>query len=479
MFDGKYSYKFVLDEETVRRGDSSHAKLLQMVSPGATVLECGPADGVMTRYLKEKMNCRVYILEIDPVYYAQAIHYADGGTCASLEDDSWMEQFVDCSFDCILFADVLEHLRDPQSVLAKMKRLLKADGSILLSVPNIAHGDILMNLLCDRFHYTPLGLLDNTHIHFFAREDLREMVRHAGYFLAFESCTRVPLFATEQGASIPVEMRARLEQALAEHKTRNVYQFVCRLVKTETKMVSEVETDAVPAPESRFYLDLGEGYSEKEQLRVTAMVRNDGRLIYQIPLPEGCVAARFDPVECQKCILQGTKISVDGFPVESVPLNGLRVGSVDFFCDEDPQLAIRLPHGGSALRLETALTVLGANSWREIANFVANTQSEMKQLLELKEDQLQAANVAKAQIEAECSIVKSRLQSAAQARILAEGLVDKAQVRVAMVEQQLAEQTQVCLWQRSKIDALCSSTSWKLTKPLRALKRILSPKGRF
>ena len=111
-----------------------------------------------------------------------------------------MDSLPDGAFDYILYADVLEHLRDPQVVLAKMKRFLKPDGVVLLSVPNVANGDIIANLLCDQFTYTPLGLLDNTHIHLFARKSLHDMIRTAGYYLAQESCTRVPLFATEQGA---------------------------------------------------------------------------------------------------------------------------------------------------------------------------------------------------------------------------------------------------------------------------------------
>lgn len=260
----KYNHAFTIEETDVQKGETSHAKLLQMVPPGSTVLECGPAYGIMTRYLKEKLGCKVYILEVDPDCYANTIQYADGGVCTDLEEDDWLTRFDEGSFDCILYADVLEHLRNPQLVLSKMRRLLKPDGSVLLSVPNAANGDIIMNLLCDRFHYTPLGLLDNTHIHLFAREDLRTMVQEAGYYLAYESCTLTPLFCNEQGVFLSQEERLRLSWVLAGHSTRNVYQFICRLVTTETETQTDmgiVDNITIPS-EARLFLEIGAEFTK-------------------------------------------------------------------------------------------------------------------------------------------------------------------------------------------------------------------------
>jgi len=261
---GKYDYPFALDEADVQNGKTSHAKLLQMVAPGSTVLECGPAYGIMTRYLKEKLGCKVYILEVDPDCYASAIQYADSGVCADLEDDSWMSQFEDSFFDYIIYADVLEHLRDPQQVLAKMKRYLKPGGKVLLSVPNVANGCIIMNLLCDRFHYTPVGLLDDTHIHLFAREDLHTMIQRAGYYLAYESCTETQLFSNEQGDFLSQEERMRLGWILAGHSTRNIYQFVCCLTTTEAEMRSDIGPgeDITIQSEAQLFLELGTEFAQ-------------------------------------------------------------------------------------------------------------------------------------------------------------------------------------------------------------------------
>ena len=52
-------------------------------------------------------------------------------------------------------------------VLRKLSKFLKTDGKFLIDIPNIAHSTIKYNLLINNFNYTPLGLLDETHIHFF------------------------------------------------------------------------------------------------------------------------------------------------------------------------------------------------------------------------------------------------------------------------------------------------------------------------
>ena len=72
------------------------------------------------------------------------------------------------SLDCILYGDVLEHLVDPEAVLARQRRLLGSGGVILCSVPNIQHHSLLAALLRGDWQYTTAGLLDATHLRFFS-----------------------------------------------------------------------------------------------------------------------------------------------------------------------------------------------------------------------------------------------------------------------------------------------------------------------
>lgn len=497
MNDGKYNYKFVLDEKIVQQGDSSHAKILQQVQPGSMVLECGPADGVMTRYLKENLGCAVYILELDPECYAHASHYADGGVCANLEEDDWMSSLPEGVFDYILYADVLEHLRDPQAVLTKMKRFLKPDGCVLLSVPNVANGDVIANLLCDQFTYTPLGLLDNTHIHLFARKNLHDMIHSAGYYLAMETCTRVPLFATEQGKFIPEKRRNALKQSLMDHPTYHIYQFICRLSQTKTQPVSDVDDateTAGTAVESRFYFDLGAGLSEENRINIRPEVQPDGRLRYTVKLPEGCTAVRYDPVELRRCILREMTTEADGRPVPAQPLNGLSVGGSVFFSGEDPQVHIVPPAGTRVLTLEAVLILLGSDSWNEAEKLMLELKSVLAQetakldsertahaatARELYSErtahavttqELDSERVAHSATAQELAISETARNSLNRARIRTENSAAKFAAECDALRSKLVARN-------AELESMKNSSSWKVTKPLRAMKRAFTPKN--
>ena len=84
-------------------------------------------------------------------------------------------------FDAVLFADVLEHLRDPAALLRRVRPFVAEGGVVVASIPNIAH--ISVGLRCSAASSdTELGLLDDTHLRFFTREHRRPVrivrIRH-------------------------------------------------------------------------------------------------------------------------------------------------------------------------------------------------------------------------------------------------------------------------------------------------------------
>ena len=83
-------------------------------------------------------------------------------------------------FDTIIFADVLEHLPWPTGVLRKYTGLLKPEGTVIVSLPNIGLWSVRLGLLVGRFHYQDSGVLDRTHLRFFTRSSAIEMLRSAG-----------------------------------------------------------------------------------------------------------------------------------------------------------------------------------------------------------------------------------------------------------------------------------------------------------
>jgi SAM-dependent methyltransferase len=82
-------------------------------------------------------------------------------------------------FDIIIFSDVLEHLYDPVGVIKSYKSLLKQDGTIVLSVPNIANIFSRIALLFGFFNYSETGVMDKTHIRFFNRKNLKQLAKES------------------------------------------------------------------------------------------------------------------------------------------------------------------------------------------------------------------------------------------------------------------------------------------------------------
>ncbi|HEX7884492.1 MAG TPA: class I SAM-dependent methyltransferase [Phenylobacterium sp.] len=92
------------------------------------------------------------------------------------------DRFVEAQkpFDVILFSDVIEHVAAPSQILALATRILARDGSIIASVPNVAHWTVRLRLLFGRFDYTSVGIMDATHLRWFTQRSLRRLFEACG-----------------------------------------------------------------------------------------------------------------------------------------------------------------------------------------------------------------------------------------------------------------------------------------------------------
>ena len=119
------------------------------------------------------------IAEIDEEAGKVASQYANQ-SLIGLEGDFTNTNFNwnDPTYDHVIFADVLEHVTQPQKYLQAAKQLLNPNGSIWISIPNIGHNSILIDLWNNKFIYREYGLLDRTHVTFFTRNSLEEMVKN-------------------------------------------------------------------------------------------------------------------------------------------------------------------------------------------------------------------------------------------------------------------------------------------------------------
>lgn len=154
-------------------------KSIGLVGENKMVLEVGCSTGYVSSKLK-KNKCRVYGIDIDSEAAKTAREYCEDVINADVEQIETLP-YPSRQFDVILFGDVLEHMKNPEAVLKKLKPYLKNKGFIVVSLPNITYWSIRLKILMGKFEYTEHGILDSTHVRFFNYKSAKRLLEHSGY----------------------------------------------------------------------------------------------------------------------------------------------------------------------------------------------------------------------------------------------------------------------------------------------------------
>ncbi|MHB1187329.1 glycosyltransferase [Thiobacillus sp.] len=142
------------------------------------VLDVGCGAGGLSANLKIRQAVEVHGVELVEQAAVHARTHMDKVWNCSIEDA--LDEIPNNYYECIVVADVLEHLIDPWSVLNALKGKLTADGKIVASVPNIQNWGVLADLIQGKWNYQNEGILDRTHLRFFTRKTLEELFWSSG-----------------------------------------------------------------------------------------------------------------------------------------------------------------------------------------------------------------------------------------------------------------------------------------------------------
>lgn len=180
-------------QEKIQDIGSSHMLVRDMLwralPDGGKVLDVGVADGILAR-LCSGGTYHFWGVEPNPEWAALARRWYDAifvGTLSQTPDAFLAES------DAVVCADVLEHMVDAERQLQRLVSLQKKETVFLISVPNVAHLWVRLNLLLGRFEYQSRGILDRTHVHFYTRRSFLSLLSHAGLKVEWWSPTSVPL----------------------------------------------------------------------------------------------------------------------------------------------------------------------------------------------------------------------------------------------------------------------------------------------
>lgn len=154
--------------------------LLRFVEPTcATALDVGCGAGGFASLLRSRGVDHVVGIEPDAERAASAAGAADRIIHSTVEQA--FDELDDAKFDLIVASDVLEHLVDPWTVTARLATHLEPQGRLLLSVPNVGSLEVVKQLvLRGDWRYDDTGLFDRTHLRWFGRSTLRDLLARAG-----------------------------------------------------------------------------------------------------------------------------------------------------------------------------------------------------------------------------------------------------------------------------------------------------------
>ncbi|TML11324.1 MAG: methyltransferase domain-containing protein [Actinobacteria bacterium] len=210
---------------------STHSKIVSLVPPATHVLEFGCATGYMTEVLKTRLGCTVVGIEIDRDAAALAEQHAERVIVGDAETIDYAAELAGEEFDVVLFADVLEHLKEPDDVLRRVRPFVAENGVVIASVPNIAHASVRLALLGGEFRYREWGLLDDTHLRFFTRASIQDLFEETGYVVTHWLRQRLDVGETE--IKVP-QVPEAVREWLASDPEATTYQFVLRAVVSES-----------------------------------------------------------------------------------------------------------------------------------------------------------------------------------------------------------------------------------------------------
>ncbi|MDZ7724818.1 MAG: class I SAM-dependent methyltransferase [candidate division KSB1 bacterium] len=180
--------KTVMFDKKIHTYAGHNPYIVPFVPPDSFVLDVGCGTGELGRRLQNGKHCRVYGIDISPQALVRAREHLYRTAVVDIEADT--PQLPDQKFDVIILGDVIEHLRFPEPALKRLLQLLKTNGLVIVSIPNVANILIRLKLLAGKWQYTQSGIMDETHIRFYTFQSMLKLFENLG--LQIKEFTSIP-----------------------------------------------------------------------------------------------------------------------------------------------------------------------------------------------------------------------------------------------------------------------------------------------
>ena len=152
-----------------------------MPKPVNLLLDVGCSVGTLgAEVIATNPQAKVYGIELDPNMAQLAGEKLHKVYVANMDEFSLAGEFSPGTFDCVVLADVLEHLKNPWQVVTEAAEITASQGLVIACIPNVRHFDTIFNLVFRGiWPYRDRGIHDRTHLRFFTRKNIQELFAEA------------------------------------------------------------------------------------------------------------------------------------------------------------------------------------------------------------------------------------------------------------------------------------------------------------
>ena len=200
---------------------TSHGRLLEILTrlPPSRILDLGCDDGSMGERLRLAGHD---VTGVD-------LHKLDGvgerlDRFVEFDLNFGIPPEVGGDYDVVLAADILEHVRRPDRLLADIRSCLSPTGRVVTSVPNMGHWYPRIRVASGRFDYDRRGILDASHLRFFTRASFERLVRAGGFEIRHRDAVGIPFEVSDRGSpEAPKTSNVRRAIEAIEHAAVEVW----------------------------------------------------------------------------------------------------------------------------------------------------------------------------------------------------------------------------------------------------------------
>lgn len=160
---------------------NDRAEMLEFLPPNPRrLIDVGCGGGLFGAAVKKRYpECEIWGVELVADAAQQAAFRHDRVIQTPFEEAA---ELPEAYFDVVTMNDVLEHMPWPEPALATAKRILRPEGRLVLSLPNVQFLWNVLNLVKHNdWEYEDWGILDRTHFRFYTTKSAVRLLERNGF----------------------------------------------------------------------------------------------------------------------------------------------------------------------------------------------------------------------------------------------------------------------------------------------------------